>query len=170
MINQVIFAAVAPVSQAQEDLITLAKHSPWVTLPLVLTGLAVLAILLLWLRRLPSDLRARKSPTLDPSQLEDLMLGNPPQIIDLREDRAFKGEHGHIRGAMNIPYRELKARLHELHTSHPRPIVLVDETDILSHRALPLVKNEGHRWVYVLKGGLRAWRRRKMPVYKTGRR
>jgi len=57
MIKEVIFAAVAPVFQAQEDLITLAKHSPWVTLPLVLTGLAVLAILLLWLRRLPSDLR-----------------------------------------------------------------------------------------------------------------
>lgn len=139
-----------------------------ITIALAVAALALLAMLVIWLHRLPSWLRARKSPALDPIQMEELMLGTPPQIVDLRESPEFKGEKGHIRGATNIPFRELPARVHELDTSHPRPIILVDETDLLSHKALPILKAQGHQWIYVLKGGFRAWRLRKLPVYRVG--
>lgn len=168
MIEEGILAVFpSAVLASQEEILAWAKKSPELAVPLTLTGLALLALALIRLRRLPVDLRARKSPTLDPTQLEDLMLGNPPQIIDLREQREFRGERGHIRGSVNIPYRELPARVRELETSPPRPIVLVDETDALSHRAMPLLTSEGHRWIYVLKGGLHAWRQRKLPIYKA---
>ena len=77
------------------------------------------------------------------------------------------GEDGHIRGALNIPFGEFKERIGELDTSHPRPIVLVDETDKLSHQVMPLLEARGHRWLYVLKGGYRAWKKAKFPTYST---
>ena len=141
---------------------------PW-SLPAGLSLLLLLIALSLKLRRLPSHLRARHKSTLDSSQLEELMIGTPPQIVDLRPEATFLSEKGHIRGAVNIPFNEFKQRLDELDTSHPRPIVLVDESDALSHQALPFLAEHGHRWVYVLKGGFRAWRRDKYPVYFTQR-
>jgi len=167
MIDELILAVLPPAClSSREEMLVWAKTSPGVALSLGVTALALLLLALIRLRRLPADFGARKSPTLDPTQLEDLMLGNPPQIIDLLDLGDFKGARGHIRGLVNIPYRDLAARIHELDTSHPRPIVLVDETDVLSHRAMPLLAAEGHRWIYVLKGGLRAWRLGKMPIYK----
>ena len=87
--------------------------------------------------------------------------------MDLRTREAYAGEEGHIRGALNIPFSELRQRIAELDTSNPRPIVLVDENDLLSHQAMPLLEARGHRWIYVLKGGYRAWVRANYPVYHT---
>jgi rhodanese-related sulfurtransferase len=151
-----------------DDLVAWATRSPGVAISLSLSGLALLILFLMRLRRLPSTLRARHSPTLDPLQMEELMIGNPPQIIDLREPREFLGPRGHIRGSTNIPSGELARRIHELDTSPPRPIVLVDETDQLSHQVLPILAAQGHPWIYVLKGGFRAWQHQKLPVYKAG--
>lgn len=141
-------------------------RSPWVYPAGI--GLVLLCIVFYKkLRDLPANLRAREKSTLDPTQLEELMIGTPPQIVDLRPKEEYEGKHGHIRGALNIPYSEFKKRIDELDTSHPRPIVLVDENDVLSHEAMPLLEQRGHRWLYVLKGGFRAWRRAKYPVYFT---
>ena len=140
------------------------KVHPW-AIPVGVSSLLILIALGLKLRSLPSNLRARNKSTLDPTQLEELMIGTPPQIVDLRSKDAYQGEQGHIRGALNIPFSEFRKRIAELDTSHPRPIVLVDENDQLAHQAMPLLEERGHRWIYVLKGGFRAWRRDKYPVY-----
>jgi rhodanese-related sulfurtransferase len=42
--------------------------------------------------------------------------------------------------------------------------VLVDDTDELSHRAYDLLTERGFAWVYVMKGGMRAWRRASRPL------
>jgi 3-mercaptopyruvate sulfurtransferase SseA len=143
---------------------TLADLPSW-AIPAGVSLLLLLIVFILRLRSLPSDLRARHKSTLDPTQLEELMIGTPPQIVDLRSEEAYLGEKGHIRGAVNIPFGEFKRRIDELDTSHPRPIVLVDESDALSHQVLPFLEERGHRWIYVLKGGFRAWKRAKYPVY-----
>jgi len=127
--------------------------------------LMLLAVVGIKAREWPSRWRARGRSTLDPVQVEELLLGTPPHILDLREQEEYRGEKGHIRNAVNIPFRELQRRLDELDTSHPRPIVLVDENDVLSHQAFPLVASRGHTWLYVLRGGMKAWRRAKMPTY-----
>ena len=134
----------------------------------ILIGVCILLILIVVaakLRHIPSNLRARNKSVLDPTQLEALMIGTPPQIVDLRPREAYMGEEGHIRGSMNIPFSEFRNRIEELDTSHPRPIVLVDDTDELSHQVMPLLEARGHRWIYVLKGGFKAWRRSKYPIY-----
>ena len=126
----------------------------------------LLAVLILKARDWPSQWRARGRNTLDPGQLEELMLGATPTILDVRAEAAFRGRLGHIRSAVNIPLDHLARRLDELDTSHPRPIVLVDESDLLSHQAYPLVAARGHTWIYVLKGGMKAWHRAKLPTYR----
>jgi rhodanese-related sulfurtransferase len=143
---------------------------PWLKRPEFLypIGFGVIMLLVvlgLKAREWPSQWRARGRKTLDPQQLEELMLGTTPNILDIRSEQEFRSHHGHIRSAVNIPFAQLQRRLDELDTSHPRPIVLVDESDVLSHEAFPLVASRGHQWLYVLKGGMRAWRRAKMPTY-----
>lgn len=144
----------------------LANLPPW-AIPVAFSVLLILIAVILKVRTLPSALRARNKSTLDPTQLEELMIGTPPQIVDLRTKEDYEGKAGHIRGALNIPFNEFQKRIDELDTSHPRPIVLVDETDKLSHLVMPTLEQRGHRWIYVLKGGFRAWRWSKYPIYFT---
>jgi rhodanese-related sulfurtransferase len=151
--------------EAWQGWLSYFEKQPLWAIPAGVSLLLLLIVLLLKLRSLPSSLRAIHKSTLDPTQLEELMIGTPPQIVDLRPEEAYLGEKGHIRGAVNIPFKEFKRRIDELDTSHPRPIVLVDESDALSHEVMPILIERGHQWIYVLKGGFRAWRREKFPVY-----
>lgn len=133
--------------------------------PLGFGLLLLLVVLALKAPDIASWHRAKGKRVLDPGQLEELMIGSPPQIVDLRPRQDFIGGKGHIRNAVNLPFSEFEKRIDELDTSHPRPIVLVDDSDQLSHQALAVLAARGHQWIYVLKGGMRAWRRAKLPVY-----
>ena len=129
--------------------------------------IAVIVYLAGKLRELPHDRRARRNPTMEPLQVEELMQGTPPVIVDLRPPEEFSGKLGHIRGAINIPFKDLKARIDELRGSTGnRPIVLVDRDDRLAHAVAPIFRYEGFGWFYVLKGGMKAWNARKLPVYR----
>lgn len=148
-------------------------ETPWlerpeIMIPGVLTALAITVLLCLWAIKLPSAFRARKGGVLDPIQLEILMPGVHPVIVDLRPREDFLGKHGHIRSAISVPIAELKDRLEEIRKeSKGKPVVLVDETDELSYQVKPIFEAEGFTWLYVLKGGLRAWRAGKLPIYKA---
>jgi rhodanese-related sulfurtransferase len=139
-----------------------------------ITAMAGLVLLVVYLvprlRGLPAGLRARKFPdhkVMDPIQVEELMGGNPPIFVDLRPPEEFKGKLGRIRAARNIPFPDLRRRVEELRGSTGnRPIVLVDRTDELSHLAAAFLLEEGFDWVYVLKGGMKAWAASELPVYR----
>ena len=69
---------------------------PWMRHPAFLYPigfglLMLLCIAFLQFRDLPSRRRARGKSTLDPGQLEELMLGTPPAILDLRSEEAYRG-------------------------------------------------------------------------------
>lgn len=159
-------AALQAQGPSQDWSARLASLPPWAWVAIGFSAI-FLVLFAIRLRSLPSHFRAKDKSTLDPTQLEELMIGTPPQIVDLRSKEDYEGKKGHIRGALNIPYTEIRKRIDELDTSHPRPIVLVDETDKLSHEVMPLLEKQGHRWLYVLKGGFRAWRSSKYPIYYT---
>ena len=137
---------------------------PEVAYPL---GLGLLALLVLVIIRMPELLswnRARKGGTLTAIDLQQLMHGVPPVIIDLRRPADYHGRRGHIRGAHNLAPRQLAARIREVAPDPRALVVLVDRTDRLSHRAVGLLQKEGYLWVRVLKGGMRVWTGRNMPV------
>lgn len=114
--------------------------------------------------------RERAEGWLGPVQLEELMWGNAPEIVDVRNPEDFHGPKGHIRGSMNIPFAELSRHLAEIAPKERRAIVVVDEKGEHAWEALQLVKGAGHAWSYALKGGLRAWRRGRLPVATSGPR
>ncbi len=139
---------------------------PEIMIPGSIAALAIIVLLCMWIIKLPSTIRGRKGGMLDPMQLEVLMPGVRPIIVDLRPRDEFMGKHGHIRSAISVPIPELMERIEEIRKeSKGKPVVLVDETDELSHKAKPIFEANGFTWLYVLKGGLRAWRAGQLPVY-----
>lgn len=131
---------------------------------LVFAALCLVVLFGVALPRLQSWRRGRHRPVLDPLQLEELLIGPGALILDLRDPATFRA--GHIRGGMNLSLDQLAARFQAPDSSAKRAIVLVDETDEISHRALDLLHARGFDWLYVLKGGMRAWRARSRPMAK----
>ena len=131
---------------------------------LVFAALCLIVLLGVALPRIQSWRRGRHRPVLDPLQLEELLLGPGALVLDLRDPAAFRT--GHIRGGMNLSLDQLAARFREPDQAARRAIVLVDETDELAHRAFELLRDRGFDWLYVLKGGMRAWRTRNRPMAK----
>jgi rhodanese-related sulfurtransferase len=131
---------------------------------LVFAALCLVLLFAVALPRLRSWLRGKGRPVLDPLQVEELLQGPGVLLVDLREDEAFR--QGHIRGCLHVPFGELTRRFAAPDPQAKRALVLVDETDALSHRALRLLMARGFEWVYVLQGGMRAWRSESRPVVK----
>jgi rhodanese-related sulfurtransferase len=75
------------------------------------------------------------------------------QVIDLREKRDF--DAGHILGARNLPYTQLKSRTQELRSD--LPVYLYDQGRTLSGRAAMLLSKNGFEKLYILKPGFQGW-------------
>ena len=131
---------------------------------LLFAAVCLVVLLLVSLSRIASWRRGKGRPVLDPLQVEELLLGAGALVVDLRSAEAFRT--GHIRGCLHVPFEELPTRFAAPDPSARRALVLVDDTDELSHRALNLLIGRGFSWVYVMKGGMKAWREASRPVAK----
>lgn len=75
------------------------------------------------------------------------------QVIDVREHDEFKA--GHILGARNIPYTEIRQRFAELRDD--QPIYLYEEGSLLAYKAAIFLKKKGFTDLYVLEDGYQGW-------------
>lgn len=85
-------------------------------------------------------------------------------IVDLRDQSIYA--KGHIIGAENLPYLELKNDPQRLAKYKQRPVILACQTGQQSLQASNLLRKEGFERVDVLKGGVNAWREANMPLVK----
>ena len=131
---------------------------------LIFAALCLLVLAGVGFPRFRSWQRGRHRPVLEPLQLEELLLGTCALVLDLRDPGLFR--KGHIRGAMNLTLDQLATRFQAPDPAAKRALVLADETDELSHRAYDLLRARGFDWLYVLKGGMRAWRAKSRPMVK----
>jgi rhodanese-related sulfurtransferase len=129
---------------------------------LVFVAVCLLLALLIALPRLASWRRGRGRPVLDPVQASELLSGSGALVVDLRSPEAFKA--GRIRGSLNLPFTDLAARFQSPDPKSRRDMILVDETDELSHRAYDLLSSRGFQGIFVMKGGMRAWRAAHRPL------
>lgn len=151
------------ISLAPTSIAGLLKAYPF--LPGLLFALVCLLVLfLVILPRLNSARRGRGRPVMDPLQVEQLLTGTGALVVDLRTPEAFRT--GHIRGCLPVPFKELGDRFKAPDPKANRALILVDETDELSHQAYDLLVARGFSWLYVMKGGMRAWRNANRPVAK----
>lgn len=75
------------------------------------------------------------------------------QVIDVREKKEF--DAGHILGARNIPYSQMKSRTQELRPD--LPVYLYDQGRTFSGRAAMLLSKRGFKQLYILKYGYQRW-------------
>jgi len=101
--------------------------------------------------------------SISPEQLAALLKQPAPHaLLDVRERAAF--ERGHIYRATPMPRRFLEVRLPTLVTAPATLIVLCDDDGRLGTLAAPTLAEMGYTEVFVLTGGLEAWRRAGRPV------
>ncbi len=151
-------AALEPTSL--EGLLKAYPYLPGILFALLCLGILFLVIL----PRLGPWRRGKNRPVMDPVQVSELVSGAGALVVDLRPAEAFRA--GHIRGSLNVPFEELARRFANPDPKAKRSLILVDETDKLSHQALDQLMARGFSWVYVLKGGMKAWRRADFPLAK----
>jgi rhodanese-related sulfurtransferase len=131
---------------------------------LIFAGVCLLVLLLAMVPRMLSWGRGKGRPMLDPVQVEELLTGSGALVLDLRSASAF--QKGHIRGSLHVPFDQLATRFVAPDPTATRALILVDETDHRAHQAYDLLRSHGYSWMYVMRGGMRAWRRASRPMNK----
>lgn len=89
---------------------------------------------------------------------------NPPLLLDVREEEEFRGELGHIKGAIRIPLRELPERAKELEAQKDRDIIAICRVGVRSTTAAAILTGLGFDRVCNLKGGMIDWNDAHLPV------
>jgi rhodanese-related sulfurtransferase len=99
-------------------------------------------------------------PTLSTLQATQLINSRNPQVIDLRNADEFA--KGSLPNARNIPAGKVAERVGDL--KKDKPVLLVCATGTSAGRSAALLRGQGFSDVYVLGGGLAAWREAGLPV------
>lgn len=89
----------------------------------------------------------------------DLINHQNAQIVDLRDPSEFKKEC--IARSVNIPADRIHQELEKIDKA--KPVLLVDNDGRRARMASTLLRGMGYQQVYVLQGGLNAWRRSGTP-------
>lgn len=93
-------------------------------------------------------------------QATQLINSKPVQIVDVRSPDEFKT--GSLANAKNIPLAALKDRLGEL--KKDKPVLVVCASGARAAGPAALLRGMGFGEVFVLQGGLAAWREAGLPV------
>jgi rhodanese-related sulfurtransferase len=85
-----------------------------------------------------------------------------PLILDVRSPAEYA--QGHIPGAVNIPYREVPARVADLAAWQDAPIVVYCEVGVRAGIAELALEQAGFAQVLQLEGDMQAWRQAGLPL------
>ena len=101
---------------------------------------------------------ARK-PSITPEQAAAAVARRELVLVDVREPAELRG--GRVRGAVNIPLGQLRARVHELERG--RQLGFLCHSGARSSRATGIALKAGYDAVNV-RGGVIAWTRAGLPL------
>jgi len=108
---------------------------------------------------LPRDKLRESLSYLSPEELARKLDSDPALLVcDVRNPDELGGELGQLPGSLNIPLGQLQQRVGELSTHKTRDIVVVCRTGKRSEAAARMLRDSGFDRVFVLKGGMTAWR------------
>lgn len=85
-----------------------------------------------------------------------------PPIVDVRSAREYR--EGHIPGAININFRELKRRIDEIQAPKSTEIVVYCERGNRSKNAETTLRNAGFEFVLHLEGDIMTWCENNLPI------
>lgn len=129
---------------------------------ILLVGLMVVSGgMLLWPLFSGAAAGARQIGTLEATRLINT---GEALVLDIRESGEFAA--GRIPKSKNFPFTDLAKRIGELDRFKAKPVVLTCASGTRSSGAARLLKGAGFTDLYLLKGGLNAWRDASLPVEK----
>ena len=99
--------------------------------------------------------RLRQGPKMEVTELK--AQAAEMLILDVRSEKEFSGEQGHIHKALNIPVDQLTERVAELDEYRERPIAIVCRTDVRSAKAATLLGKQGFAELHVVRNGMTGW-------------
>lgn len=105
--------------------------------------------------------RLRKYREIGPAE-SVLLINKGAVVLDLRAQAEFKS--GHIINARNIPMAELAARAVELDKLREQALVISCKTGTEAAAAAARLAKQGFRQLFVLKGGIAAWKQDQFPL------
>ena len=100
-----------------------------------------------------------RKPSITPEQAAAGVARRELVLVDVRQPAELRG--GRVRGAVNIPLTQLRARLHEL--EHGRQVAFLCHSGARSSRATAIAMKAGYDAVNV-RGGMMAWNRGGLPL------
>jgi rhodanese-related sulfurtransferase len=108
-------------------------------------------------------LRSRAGgPTLGTLAATRLLNERDAQVIDVRSAAEFAG--GSLRNARNIPLADVQAQAPAL--PKDKPALVVCETGRRASLAAVKLRSAGIQEVFILAGGLEAWRQAGLPTHR----
>jgi rhodanese-related sulfurtransferase len=101
-----------------------------------------------------------------PAQSVTLLLNRENAVVvDLRNQQAFAG--GHVLGAINIAYVDFDAHLKKIESHKNHILILVSDSDANTTSIGAKLQKQGFTKVYILAGGLQAWKDAHLPLTKN---
>jgi rhodanese-related sulfurtransferase len=101
-------------------------------------------------------------PKVTPEEALDLINHQQALIIDGRSSLDFN--KGHILGAINIPYPQLKDALNKIEDYKTQPIILSCAMGQHSQAAGKQLRKLGYTQVVCLSGGIAGWQQNNLPL------
>lgn len=126
--------------------------------PLMVMAFVVLAVLLI-----ATEMR-RGGQSLAPALVGGVVNRQEGVLVDIRPDSDFRA--GHIAGSVAFPQSQLPTRMDELKKYQGKPLIVVCNQGQSAGDAANLLIKAGHAPVYVLAGGITAWRGENLPVVR----
>ena len=99
---------------------------------------------------------------ITPQDLVSLTNQDAAKLIDLRSPNEFAD--GHITGSINIPYADIKDRLHEIKLQEGKSLVLICDSGSQSANAGEVLNKSGYQNTVILSGGIGAWKLDNLPL------
>ena len=112
----------------------------------------------------PAVRRGAAGATISTLQATLLINQQNALLLDVRE--AAEYEKGHMLNARNIALGELEARAAELSKHKAKPVIVVCDNGNRSGRAATALRKQGFEQVFMLSGGIGAWRQAGLPLEK----
>lgn len=101
---------------------------------------------------------------LTPAQATRLRNDEDAIVIDVRARKDY--DAGHVHGARAISEREIGQAVGQIRKYGDGPIILYDEGGLNAERAAKVLQKNGFDRIYVIEGGLPAWRKAELPVQR----
>lgn len=96
--------------------------------------------------------------TITPPVAFEILHDNPDLLVlDLRSEAAFERSPGHLMRALNVPLSTLDAWSEEAAALTREAMMIYCEPSCLAE-AVELLRARGFRYLFLLEGGLDAWR------------